>query len=490
MDGPADGGVQSQLRRTYLGGPMQPRSWRSRVWKPAALAAVVLVSAAACVTPPPANAPLVVNTTANTFDGTCDAANCSLRDAVAASNVLVNSGGQPNQITVPAGAYTLSVNTPIEILRTVVINGAGPALTTINVTGSTVAAPGGVFDAKIALIMNGLAVTSSNAPAGDVLASCTGHEARSVTLINVVTTGLAAAVAECDTTIVNSLVTGPNTVISPFVLSISNSTVPFGTATIDPNRTTLVSATVTGPSATDGSTQNATLSIQPRAGGTNVPVNITTSRLVGIGLQLGGVAPGSITTNVLSTSFGMSGPNGPVSLTIGAGSSAKLVNSTVYGGGAGGAIKADGTLTTESATITTNGPAIIKGANGAINLRRSIVGATSGATCSAPATSLGRNLFVGPSCGTPTATDLTVANEAALALGAIDPWGNPTPSLHRLPSTGSPAINAIPPGNTTDLDCPTDASGGRSIDARGIRRPQGSGCDIGALEVEVVAAPA
>ena len=42
-------------------------------------------------------------------------------------------------------------------------------------------------------------------------------------------------------------------------------------------------------------------------------------------------------------------------------------------------LSADGTLTTESATITTNGPAIIKGAAGTVSLRRSIVGATSGA---------------------------------------------------------------------------------------------------------------
>ena len=464
---------------------MQPR-----ILKVAVLAAAVLVAGVACVAPPAPNAALVVNTTANTFDGTCDAANCSLRDAVAASNVLPNSGGQPNQITVPAGTYTLSVSTPIEILKTVVINGAGPLLTTVNVTGSTVAAPGGVFDAKIALILNGLAVTSTNAPAADVLTSCTGHEPRSVTMINVVATGLAAVAAECDTTVVNSVVTGPNTVIDPFVLSVSNSTVPFSTGTIDPNRTTLVSATITGPSATDGSTQNATLSIQPRNGGTNVPVNITTSRLVGLGLQLGGVAPGSITANALSTSFGMSGPGGPVSMTVGAGSSAKLVNSTVYGGGAAGALVANGTLTTESVTATTNGPTIVKGASGTVNVRRSILGATSGSTCSAPVTSLGNNLWVGSSCGTPTATDTSVANEAALGLGILDLWGNPTPSLHRLPSAGSPAIDAIPTGPATDLDCPTDASGGRSIDARGIRRPQGSACDIGALEVEVVAPPA
>ena len=463
---------------------MQPR-----IWKTAALVAAVLVAGVACVAPPAPNASLVVNTTANTFDGTCDATDCSLRDAIAASNVLPTVGGQPNQITVPAGAYTLGVATSIEILKPVIVNGAGAALTTIDVTSSTIASPGGIFDAKVALVLNGLAVTSTNTPASDVLASCTGHDPRAVTLLNVAATGLAGTVAECDTTLVNSVVTGPSAVIDPFAVTISNSTVPFGTVTIDPVRFTLVNSTVTGPSATNGSTQNALLSIQPPGGQINIPVNITTSRIVGLGLQLGGVAPGSITANTLSTSFGMSGPGGPVSITVGAGSSAKLVNSTVYGGGAGGALKADGTLTAESATITTNGQAIVKGATGTVNVRRSIVSATSGATCSAPVTSLGRNLFVGASCGTPTATDLTVANEAALGLGVVDVWGNPTPSLHRLPSAGSPALDAIPPGIATDLDCPTDASGGRSIDARGIRRPQGTGCDIGALELEVVAPP-
>jgi CSLREA domain-containing protein len=467
---------------------MQPRFWRAG--KAAALAAVVLIGGAACVAPPQPNAALVVNTTANTFDGTCDVTNCSLRDAVAASNALVPVGGVPNQITVPAGNYSLGVSSPIEILKPVIISGAGAALSTLDITGSTVAAPGGVFDAKVALVMNGLAVTSSNSPAADVLASCTGHDARTVSLLNVVATGLAATVAECDTAVVNSVVTGPTTALDPFALSVSNSTVPFATATIDPVRFTLVSATVTGPTTTSGTTQNAVLSIQPPGGQVNIPVNITTSRLVGVGLQLGGVAPGSIAANALSTSFGQTGSGGPVSLTVGAGSTAKLVNSTVYGGGAAGALIANGTLTLESVTATTNGPTIVRGAGGTVNLRRSIVGATSGAACSAPATSLGRNLVVGTSCGTSTPTDQTVANEAALGLGALDLWGNPTPSLHRLPLTGSPALNAIPAGPVTDLDCPTDASGGRSIDARGVRRPQGTGCDIGALEVEVVAPPA
>jgi CSLREA domain-containing protein len=431
----------------------------------------------------------VVTTTANTFDGTCDAADCSLRDAVAAANALTLVNGLPNQITVPAGTYTLSVGTSVPVTQPLIINGAGAALTTIDISGSTVPAPGGVLDAQSSLVLNGLSVTGSGTPATDVLASCVGHDQKAVSLLNGAASGLAAVAAACDTTVVSSTIVGPTTAIDPYALSVSNSTVPFASTTIQPARVTLVASIVTGPSTSDGSTSNATVSIQPRTELANVQVAITASRLVGVGLQLGGLQPGAVTTNVLSTSFGMSGPGGPVSVVVGEGTTARVVNSTVYGGGAAGALRADGALTLESATLTTNGPTLLRGANGTISARRSILSATSGSACSAPITSLGRNLIVGSSCGA-DATDTVVANEAALGLGTIDLWSNPTPSLHRLPAAGSPAIDAIPTGPVNDPDCPTDASGGRSIDARGVVRPQGTGCDIGALEVVPAAAPA
>lgn len=458
-----------------------------RSWRPAALFAALLLVGAACAPPPTPNATLVVTTTADTFDGVCDA-DCSLRDAIAASNALALVAGQPNQISVPAGTYTLAATAPIAILKQVIITGAGAATTTLDISSSTVAAPGGVFGPSVPLVINGLSVVSNNVPAADVLASCGTSGPRAVSLFNVAATGLAATTSACDTTVVNSTITGPATVLEPFALAVTNSVVPFGSATISPARITLVSATVTGPSATDGSTQNATVSIQPAGGALNVPVSITTSRFVGVGLQLGGAAPGSINANVLSTSFGMTGPNGPVSLTVGEGSTARILNSTVYGGGAAGALRALGTLSAESVTATTNGPAITVGATGTANVRRSVLSGAGG-TCSGTINSLGRNAVVGASCGTPAATDLTVADEAALQLGILDLWGNPTPSLHRQPLPGSPLLDAIPPGPVTDLDCPTDATGGRSIDARGVLRPQGTGCDIGALEVQVTPPP-
>jgi len=53
-----------------------------------------------------------------------------------------------------------------------------------------------------------------------------------------------------------------------------------------------------------------------------------------------------------------------------------------------------------------------------------------------------------------------------------------------LPLSGSPLLNFIPPSA-----CRTGAAAGVTDDERGVTRPQGTGCEIGAAEVEVVAPP-
>ena len=466
-------------------GPRSVPARRARRWALAALAVPALTLGAACATPPQPTAPLLVNTTDDTFDGTCDATNCSFRDAIAASNALAPTGGLPNRITVPAGNYALATASPIAVTRPVIISGAGAALTTLDITGSTVAAPGGVIQPQASVVIGSLAVLSTDASPSDVLVSCTGQPVRTATVMNANTSGLAALVAQCDTTVVGTAVTGPTTAIAPFARSFSNITRPLPAGTPDPLRLSLLWSVVTGPSTADGTVHNAALSVQPRLSQLNVPVSFTGSRILGVDLVLGGVAPGSLDVSVLSTSFGQTGSDGPVQLRVGAGSKARIVNSTVYGGGAAGAILVDGTLSAESVTATTNGPTLVVGATGSVTTRRSILSAASGATCSATINSLGRNLVVGSSCGLAAPTDTTVANEAALGLGVVDTWGNGAPSLHRLPLAGSPALDAIPAGLPNDLDCPTEAGQGRSIDARGVLRPQGTGCDIGALELQV-----
>ena len=91
--------------------------------------------------------------------------------------------------------------------------------------------------------------------------------------------------------------------------------------------------------------------------------------------------------------------------------------------------------------------------------------AANDADCSDPIPSAGHNLETGTSCGFTGTGDLENTNPK---LGQLANNGGPTETLALLP--GSPAINA-----GSDAACPP-------IDQRGVPRPQGSHCDIGAYE--------
>jgi hypothetical protein len=81
----------------------------------------------------------------------------------------------------------------------------------------------------------------------------------------------------------------------------------------------------------------------------------------------------------------------------------------------------------------------------------------------APHESAGYNLDTGVSCAFAKPTDMTAADPQ---LGPLAANGGPT--LTRAPAAGSPAI---------DHGCP-------ATDQRGVPRPQGPACDIGAVEVQ------
>jgi parallel beta-helix repeat protein len=161
-----------------------------------------------------------------------------------------------------------------------------------------------------------------------------------------------------------------------------------------------------------------------------------------------------------------------------------LTNSTVSGNtvegymyGQGGGISSDlGDLTLTNSTVTDNyantyGGGIFFSRHGSTlaDIANSIVAdnhAPADANCESPLTSLGYNLTNDTSCGFTEPTDLIVADAM---LGPLQDNGGPTETHALLP--GSPAIDA------GSLDCPPPAT-----DQRGVARPQGAACDIGAVE--------
>jgi hypothetical protein len=107
---------------------------------------------------------------------------------------------------------------------------------------------------------------------------------------------------------------------------------------------------------------------------------------------------------------------------------------------------------------------------GPISIYQSVIAANAsymGADCSVGVpTSLGYNLGDDTSCGFTEPSDLVVVDAM---LGPLQDNGGPTETHDLLP--GSPAIDA------GSMDCPPP-----DTDQRGVARPQGAGCDIGAVE--------
>jgi CSLREA domain-containing protein len=150
------------------------------------------------------------------------------------------------------------------------------------------------------------------------------------------------------------------------------------------------------------------------------------------------------------------------------------VNSTFSGNSAqnhGGGIDNPGTLTVTNVTIAENS-ATFAGAienSGAANLHNTIINrGPAGANCVGTFTSLGHNISSDDSCAASLngAGDISAVNPL---LGGLS-GGNGGPTMTHALLEGSPAIDA-----GDDNGCPP-------TDQRGVARPQGAACDIGAFE--------
>jgi hypothetical protein len=158
--------------------------------------------------------------------------------------------------------------------------------------------------------------------------------------------------------------------------------------------------------------------------------------------------------------------------------SVTVSNSTFSGNSAsgvgGGISNSRGSVTVSNSTFSGNGAGSgggIYNQIGSTTLRNTIdANSTAGGDCARTISADSYTLATDGSCG-----GATVKSSAELNLGPLADNGGPTQTIALLP--GSAAIDA-----GDDAVC--EAAPINNFDQRGISRPQGSACDIGAFELE------
>jgi hypothetical protein len=171
-----------------------------------------------------------------------------------------------------------------------------------------------------------------------------------------------------------------------------------------------------------------------------------------------------------------------------------VINSTVSGNGfaggnSGGGLYSDAGSTTHVIASTIAGNIGLAGAGGGVSayqakitLKNTLISNNTGGNCfydvGAVFISAGHNLDNDGSCVLSDPTDLH--NAIAGFAGGLADNGGPTQTIALLAS--SPAVDAIP---VTPTNYCTDLNGSPiTTDQRGITRPSGTGCDIGAYELK------
>jgi hypothetical protein len=250
---------------------------------------------------------------------------------------------------------------------------------------------------------------------------------------------------------------------------------------------TLEDSVVTGNSSGDGG--GIDVDSQSQATLTNVLISQNTTPGNGGGIRVEPVS--GLTGRLTMTNVTISGNTTTTGTGTGAGLESEGVttgtNVTISGnnsaGDGGGVYHKSGTLALNSSTIAGN-TAVGHGAGirnfvaaSAVTLRNTIVADKVADDCfgtgASPVTSQGHNIALGASCGFGSAGDL---NSTDPKLGPLAASGGNGLLTHDL-LDGSPAIDA-----GDNAACP-------GTDARGLPRPGGAVCDIGALERQPAPAP-
>lgn len=207
-------------------------------------------------------------------------------------------------------------------------------------------------------------------------------------------------------------------------------------------------------------------------GSTIADNSATGSSGYGGGIFLAGGGGSSLTLDRSTVEGNSARRGGAVATSSG---SAIIRSSTLSGNSAtdqGGAVDSGGSLTLQQSTVSGNSAVVTDGirSSGTTTMKGSVV-AQPGDGCNAAIVSAGFNADADGSCGLTDPTDRPFAD---LLLGPLADNGGPTAT--HLPAANSALVDAIPVGTAglCDASSPTDQ--------RGLPRPDGMACDIGAVE--------
>jgi len=416
-----------------------------------------LLGSAVTVTPAHA-ANFTVNTTNDTpdlifGDGLCQdaAGNCSLRAAFLEAQVL----GGADTITLPAGTYTLTLGSALSVNTPVILNGSGAASTIIQAsTCDPITTPGGCTPATTSVIFI------------SALGSLTLND---VTIQNGNSGSDGGGIRNTGSlTINNSIIKNNKTALNGGGISISSSL--YATQI---NNTTFENNT--------SGNSGGHIFVNLQSAGTSLVTNSTFSK--GQAVNGGAIAnfAGTIQTsniNISNSTFinNSSSQNGGAVFTSASNSGSKaqtlLINSTVAyntAAGRGGGVAVNNnnnggpqaTITMKNSLIYGNSASVTNPNCDAINVGSTLVGNAN-------------NLFPASGDFCPTgASDITTSAAFNTIVSSLGSNGGLTQTME-LPA-GSPAIDA---GNAAT--CAAAPVSGK--DQRGVTRPQGAGCDIGAFE--------
>ncbi len=398
--------------------------------------ALVVLLVTACATAAHATVYRVTKT-ADTNDGSCAADDCSLREAI----IAANASAGPDSVTLPTGTYRLTLHGAdedacatgdLDVTDTLEITGAYSSTTIIDGDGAD-----RVFDVRSSfLALSGVTVQNGGGVdnGGGIRSVSTGSELR----------------------LYQSTVTG-------------NRAANMGGGLESAGTLVLTSVTVT---SNDGGSFGGGLEVQGPSTLRDVTVGDNHTTYGGGGIMAMShsnldFARGTVSGNSSQYGGGLEADGGTCLLT-----NVTFDGNSATGSEGGAVLNSGGSVTVLYSTFSSNhavqGGRSVSSRSSTATVEGSILVTDDGSpNCSGSVVSQGANLDSGTSCNFTAAGDLSATEPL---LGALQSNGGPTRTRALL--RGSPAIDAAASGS-----CP-------ATDQRGVTRPQGPACDMGAYEAD------